>query len=453
MLKIIAVCFLALMTFGLQALPEFGPLTTVAEDFCSVGCPNCLDAAAGLDSLHNRFHPGEFISLRHYQQAGNLSNQWSEALASSYGVSLYPTVIFNGTATIYGGGDEIENGSVYLNQFYSKRYATSPVKIEFTFYNASQSTLAGRITMLSPTFVLNGQTLRILLVENNPVPDANHVVREIITQTISLTGLNNYADFSAFFTTIPANPANFWAAAYIQMDDHTIIQAASTLPQPNIQLRAAFPFSTAIIDSAGINYNSQPIWFYNTGQAATFTLRLLEDSAPNDWYFNYCSEDGMCYPGFAPHNFSLEPGQSEGYHLNLIVGSSGTASFHFIVEAAGMEPYIIPFTYQTSDTPNQDNTAPQPGAVLLSNYPNPFHAGTTFKLQTAVCTPSAQLDIYNSRGRKVYSLQTGTLKAGVNEIVWQGTDKQGRRLPSGVYYYRLSNETNQKSEKLLLLNN
>ncbi len=48
-----------------------------------------------------------------------------------------------------------------------------------------------------------------------------------------------------------------------------------------------------------------------------------------------------------------------------------------------------------------------------------------------------RLRIHDLDGRLVRILHEGILPAGVQKIVWDGRDAQGRRARAGVYYYRL----------------
>lgn len=77
----------------------------------------------------------------------------------------------------------------------------------------------------------------------------------------------------------------------------------------------------------------------------------------------------------------------------------------------------------------------------LSNYPNPFTNETHFVFEHN--HPEEELDvkinIYNTAGALVKNIEQIFTPSGsrTNEIVWDGTDNQGNRLPSGVYVYRL----------------
>jgi hypothetical protein len=453
MFRIGFILILSLVLSTLTAVAEFVPTTFMVEDITTTECVPCLDAITGLDILHNYYHNGELISNRYYSLSGTLSNQDVEDRVAYYNATLFPTVIFNGTNTIVGGGGFIANGSAYLNLLNPHRFMASPIKIDITNFNNQTGAVSARVKMISSSYSLNNQSLTFLLMENNVTPSATHVTRAVLTQPISLSGANAYQDFTANLPIqITYNNANLWVAAIVQLDNRAIIQAASNLPQPQFQIRAAMEFSTAIIDSAVYSYNSSPVWFYNYGQANDYTVKLIKDSGPDDWYFNYCSEDGLCFPGYVPSPFSLESGEYVGYHLNLYVGSSGMAYFHFLVESPNMAPYIIPFTYQTSDTPVTDPSMPTPNIKLMQNYPNPFKTSTTFVVNSPKNAQPIQISIYNSKGQKVNSIQTSNLKAGNNEVTWNATDSKGNRLAAGLYFYRVNDNQNSKTHKLIIMN-
>ncbi len=68
--------------------------------------------------------------------------------------------------------------------------------------------------------------------------------------------------------------------------------------------------------------------------------------------------------------------------------------------------------------------------------PNPFNPSTTlrFSLDRAAAVTVA---IHDLRGRRVW--RTGPLagRSGANQVAWSGVDAGGRRLPGGVYVYRI----------------
>jgi hypothetical protein len=278
------------------------------------------------------------------------------------------------------------------------------------------------------------------------------VCREVITQSISLSGLNTSQEYTCDFTTDVSVPDNLVLVVMVQLDDQSIIQAVATLDEPQIQIRAAFPFNRHIIAPANYNYTSAPIWFFNTGNASDFTIRLLPDDLPADWYLNYCSLDGECYPGFIPNTFHLEADSTKGFDLNLIIGPEGTATFHFIVQATDMDDYIIPFTYTTGTAADDDTAIPVAPLALKGNFPNPFSGNTVFQVEAKRDVNPLEIEIYNTKGQKVSSVNTPGLKAGTNHVNWTAKDNSGNPLPQGIYFSRLKGMDSAPACKMLILN-
>lgn len=98
---------------------------------------------------------------------------------------------------------------------------------------------------------------------------------------------------------------------------------------------------------------------------------------------------------------------------------------------------------------NDTNTSPI-STELLQNYPNPFNPSTTIRYSLAKDMTGA-LDIYNLKGQKVRSLQSGRMQAGNHSVVWDGKDDGGKGVASGVYLYRLKLENGIMQKRMLLL--
>ena len=69
-------------------------------------------------------------------------------------------------------------------------------------------------------------------------------------------------------------------------------------------------------------------------------------------------------------------------------------------------------------------------------HPNPFNPMTTISFDLPR-TVRADVNIYTVRGELVTTLGGETFGAGHHEFVWNGTDSQGRQVPSGSYFARL----------------
>ena len=97
---------------------------------------------------------------------------------------------------------------------------------------------------------------------------------------------------------------------------------------------------------------------------------------------------------------------------------------------------------------------PTPGVperpCLVRCAPNPFEgAGTvTFSLPASA---SVTLEVFNLRGERIATLVDGVLVPGEHTATWDGSDAAGRRVGSGVYFYRLraGGETDAKKAVFL----
>jgi len=87
---------------------------------------------------------------------------------------------------------------------------------------------------------------------------------------------------------------------------------------------------------------------------------------------------------------------------------------------------------------------------LHQNYPNPFNAETTIRFSIDRSGP-ASLAVYNMLGQRVVVLHQGQLEAGRQQISWNGTDRQGRALASGVYFCRLEAGGRSEIRRMVLL--
>lgn len=94
--------------------------------------------------------------------------------------------------------------------------------------------------------------------------------------------------------------------------------------------------------------------------------------------------------------------------------------------------------------------APRASAVALtSNYPNPFSTRTTFGLHLSV-DADVVVDVYDVAGRRVRHAELGRLSAGSRAMPFDGAGDDGRYLPSGIYFYRVSANGTTVTQKMVI---
>ena len=94
---------------------------------------------------------------------------------------------------------------------------------------------------------------------------------------------------------------------------------------------------------------------------------------------------------------------------------------------------------------------PPARTALYTNRPNPFNPSTVIRFDVAKPC-HARLRIYDLSGALVRTLWDDHAEAGGYEVPWLGKDDRGRRLASGVYFYRLeTGDGYQETRKLVMV--
>ncbi len=87
---------------------------------------------------------------------------------------------------------------------------------------------------------------------------------------------------------------------------------------------------------------------------------------------------------------------------------------------------------------------------LNQNYPNPFNPQTAIAFSLPKSS-EVKLEVFDLLGRLVVTLTEGQLPAGTHTLVWDGRDRSGRTVSSGVYLYRLQAGSFVETKKMLFL--
>ena len=82
--------------------------------------------------------------------------------------------------------------------------------------------------------------------------------------------------------------------------------------------------------------------------------------------------------------------------------------------------------------------------------PNPFDRRTTWRL-TLSHPGQVAVRLFDMQGRMVRTLLQGALSAGSQQVVWDGKDDAGARLPAGVYLCRLVANAGVAERRVVLL--
>jgi len=87
--------------------------------------------------------------------------------------------------------------------------------------------------------------------------------------------------------------------------------------------------------------------------------------------------------------------------------------------------------------------------ALHQNYPNPFNPSTriVFDLPDNI---EVNVAIFDVQGKIVYEIANDFMQAGKHTAVWNGRSSDGKILPSGIYFTRMSTPDKSQTIKMLL---
>ena len=229
--------------------------------------------------------------------------------------------------------------------------------------------------------------------------------------TIVLSGINFTAKSNVYVvlsnggdpSTLPVELSHFSATVtaenFVQLT--WVSQTESNLLGYNVYRNAALDLSSAIKISGMIEGTNT-----STAQTYIYVDEELEQSGTYYYWLQNVDLDG-----------------SSSYH--------GPVSVLFDAEAGTVIP-------------------PIPLVTRLENaYPNPFNPDTAIPYQLKD-PAKVKIDIYNLKGQLVRSFEQSHDTPGYYRLIWNGCDRSGKALASGVYLYKMSCGSYQAAKKVIL---
>jgi hypothetical protein len=92
----------------------------------------------------------------------------------------------------------------------------------------------------------------------------------------------------------------------------------------------------------------------------------------------------------------------------------------------------------------------RPWIWLGQNAPNPFTSGTTIAYAVGRAG-KVRLSVYAATGQLVTNLVDGYVEPGTHTATWNGLDRFGRGVGSGMYYYRLETANGSRNGRMVFL--
>jgi len=118
--------------------------------------------------------------------------------------------------------------------------------------------------------------------------------------------------------------------------------------------------------------------------------------------------------------------------------------------ANGMNIYGAMKTYNPSAVVSTSVDNLPLNFTLEQNYPNPFNPATTIAFVLSQRS-KVKLEVFDVLGRRIRTLLDSYYPAGRKTIVWDGTNDYGQSLASGIYFYRLTSNSQAQTRKMIFL--
>lgn len=188
----------------------------------------------------------------------------------------------------------------------------------------------------------------------------------------------------------------------------------------NIDIDNSHLLITGISDTGGVD---NPVLYTNNQRLVVMRIFVTIHPEAGGQFVSLSAYDD---PFYGPPVFYLE---GSGINFTPVIVDGGVSYGQVGVD----EKHSLPLDF-----------------TLKQNYPNPFNMET----EIGFSVPSRSfvtLEIYDLLGRKVNTLISGNLEAGYYSATWDGADRQGNPVSSGLYFYTLKSGEVKLSRKMVML--
>ena len=191
--------------------------------------------------------------------------------------------------------------------------------------------------------------------------------------------------------------------------------------------------------------NSQDYWRLVAPASDSIYIHILSDAGV-DVDFSVYASDGTAYitgdsrtGTYSQAVFKATAGAA--YYVRAYRGGGNAGSYVLIAQRSSVMVGIQ----------EQSGMLSLPIAFTLEqNYPNPFNPTTTI-LYGIPESQNVRITIFSLLGQEVAELANTVQSPGSYRVVWNGKDRQGKDVPSGIYLIRLQAGNTQLVKKAMLV--
>jgi len=189
------------------------------------------------------------------------------------------------------------------------------------------------------------------------------------------------------------------------------------------------------------NYSARSGTIYDDQTSSLSISLFVQEDGEISFYQKVSSEANYDYLRFYIDNTLQDSWSGNGnWEFEMFNVESGFHTFEWeYYKDGGVSSYqdcgwIDEIIFPTSSVPVSPNEyGVSEIAKFNGNYPNPFNPITTFSYSLAG-ESKVVLTLFNIKGQKIKTLVNEKQTAGNHQVIWDGTDDNGKKVSTGVYF-------------------
>ncbi len=195
-----------------------------------------------------------------------------------------------------------------------------------------------------------------------------------------------------------------------------------------------FPVSSIIVTPTVLE-------FYDVQSCVEGLEFSIINNSTEEVIINNIDENGSVFAWYIyEFNLSLPYTMSGGEQLDFLVmiefpvadGGRDIVSEILNIDTSEGE-YQVELFFDTNLYNSANNNEISNIIRFFGNYPNPFNPTTTFSYSLAG-ESKVVLKIFNIKGQKIKTLIAENQTAGRHQVMWDGTDDNGKKVSTGIYF-------------------
>ncbi|NWG27483.1 MAG: VCBS repeat-containing protein [Ignavibacteriaceae bacterium] len=209
-----------------------------------------------------------------------------------------------------------------------------------------------------------------------------------------------------------------------------------------IDIRGLFAFTTGKLRYCDLDYDGKKDLFLANGDF----VFCIKNNGVGSYYFDFIKLLPLIDTTYSIQMIDrIDAADLDGDNSFEIVAN------HYLYFPSQESAYFSVFYKRNKISGVDDIYNPIPDRFnLYNNYPNPFNPETNIKFHLPL-EAKVSLSIYNILGEEIKELINETRLSGEYEITWNGTDKNGNPVPSGIYFITMKAGNFQKTIKSVLV--